>query len=217
MPGRRVERMDEEKKQRLLTAAIHEFGTHGFELASINRILDEAGLSKSSFYYFFHDKTDLAAAALIAASRGSEALVDLREPRSAKEFWAELRRVSLENVAWLETRRAEYECVARLSSLLVKEPAFAAKVMPHFEPNRRRMTAFLQRGVELGAMRSDIPLHLLMALMESVKQTAWRVLHGERAVGETELRAFADLSLDLAQRLTAPARSQKPTPKRGSR
>ena len=41
-----------ENAARLLAAAIQEFGTHGYELASINRILDAAGLSKSSFYYY---------------------------------------------------------------------------------------------------------------------------------------------------------------------
>ncbi|MFZ5446385.1 MAG: TetR/AcrR family transcriptional regulator [Myxococcota bacterium] len=217
MPGKRVERMDEEKKERLLRAAIREFGAHGFELASMNRILDEAGLSKSSFYYFFHDKTDLAAAALLASARASETLLDLREPRTAREFWGELRRVSLANVASLQTRRDEYECVTRLSGLLSKDPAFAAKVMPHFEPNRRKMMEFLQRGVTLGAMRSDVPLPLLMALIESVKATAWRVLYADRPATGTELQSFADLTLDLAQRLTAPPKHTKSKTKGSNR
>ena len=53
MPGRRVERMDEGKRERLLVAAIAEFGAHGYELASINRILQTPGQRR--WQTGFHD------------------------------------------------------------------------------------------------------------------------------------------------------------------
>jgi AcrR family transcriptional regulator len=44
-----------------LEAAAKEFVAHGFEAASLNRILDDAGISKGAAYYYFDDKTDLYA------------------------------------------------------------------------------------------------------------------------------------------------------------
>lgn len=210
MPGKRVERMDEGKRERLLVAAIAEFGAHGYELASINRILSTAKLSKSSFYYFFHDKADLAAAAFLHAAEPSQSLVTLGTPKTPKQFWEALRRVSFENLDSLKGRRAEYECVTRLSTLLTKDPGFAAKVLPLFEPRRREMVAFLERGVALGALRDDLPLPMLMALMEAVKTTVWKLGFPEgRVPPQAEFERYAEVVLELAQRLTAPAKKKR--------
>src|SRR5712691_71890 len=59
MPFTRFAKMPGEKRERLLTIAAQEFATHGFEAASLNRILEEARIGKSSAYYYFEDKADL--------------------------------------------------------------------------------------------------------------------------------------------------------------
>src|SRR5579884_931866 len=56
MPFARFDKMPREKRERLLHVAAQEFATHGFEGASLNRILEEAQLGKSSAYYYFEDK-----------------------------------------------------------------------------------------------------------------------------------------------------------------
>jgi AcrR family transcriptional regulator len=48
-----------EHKQKLLDAAVEEFVAYGYESASINRILDKAGMSKGQFYYHFKNKESL--------------------------------------------------------------------------------------------------------------------------------------------------------------
>ena len=48
-----------EHKQKLLDAALAEFNAYGYEQASINRILDKAGMSKGQFYYHFKNKEAL--------------------------------------------------------------------------------------------------------------------------------------------------------------
>ena len=45
-----------EHKQKLLDAALAEFNEYGYEQASINRILAQAGMSKGQFYYHFKNK-----------------------------------------------------------------------------------------------------------------------------------------------------------------
>lgn len=51
MPLPRYERLAEDKKRRLLEAAIAEFVAKGYEGASLNDILSAAELGKSSYYY----------------------------------------------------------------------------------------------------------------------------------------------------------------------
>jgi hypothetical protein len=94
--------------------------------------------------------------------------------------------------------------VTRLSNALNTSPTLAAKVLPRFQPGRVKMAGFLERGVALGAMRSDLPLGLLMGLMESVKRTAYAALFpGDRVPTEAEMHSFADLVMDLAKRICA--------------
>ena len=49
------------QQQAILRAALDEFAAHGFHDASLNRIIDAAGISKGSMYYYFDGKEDLFA------------------------------------------------------------------------------------------------------------------------------------------------------------
>ncbi|MBE2250511.1 MAG: TetR/AcrR family transcriptional regulator [Myxococcus sp.] len=206
MPRSRYDNIDPEKKAQLLEAAVEEFGRYGYELASINRILEAARFSKGSFYYYFDDKADLAATTLLAVAAPELAAQQLELPDSAEGFWSELRRAGLAKLQQMQARRAEYDCLTRLSSALAADPALAAKVLPVFEPSRRALAHFLERGVALGALRSDVPLGLLLALIENAKLTAYQSMFPDgRVPSMAELESFSDLVLDLSRRLAAPA------------
>lgn len=59
MPKDTFFNLPDEKRSTVQEAALHEFAEHGFEGASINRIVDRAGIAKGSFYQYFDDKADL--------------------------------------------------------------------------------------------------------------------------------------------------------------
>ena len=48
--------LDEEKRQKILDAALMEFAEHGYEKASTNRIVKEAGIGKGMLFYYFKSK-----------------------------------------------------------------------------------------------------------------------------------------------------------------
>lgn len=62
-----------EHSQALFSAAIDEFSSHGYENASINAILAEAGMSKGQFYYHFGGKEDLYFALIAAVLQRKQA------------------------------------------------------------------------------------------------------------------------------------------------
>ncbi|WP_374788708.1 TetR/AcrR family transcriptional regulator [Brucella oryzae] len=62
-----------DSKRRILRAALNEFATHGFAGARVDRIAEEAEVSKPMIYDYFGDKNALYAAAL------REAYVKIRE------------------------------------------------------------------------------------------------------------------------------------------
>lgn len=59
MPFSRFEKLAPEKREHLLDVAAREFAIYGFADASINRILEQAQMSKGATYYYFEDKVDL--------------------------------------------------------------------------------------------------------------------------------------------------------------
>ena len=59
MATERFLKLSQDKKDRILQAARHEFARVPFEDTSINQIIREAGISRGSFYTYFADKLDL--------------------------------------------------------------------------------------------------------------------------------------------------------------
>ena len=51
--------LDERRRDRVLRAAMAEFGTHGYSTGSLNVIAREAGVAKGSLFQYFEDKLDL--------------------------------------------------------------------------------------------------------------------------------------------------------------
>lgn len=59
MPTERFKRLPEEKIEAIRRAGIQEFTRTSPESASINRIIQEADISRGSFYTYFESKYDL--------------------------------------------------------------------------------------------------------------------------------------------------------------
>ena len=59
MPTKTFFNLKEDKRKRVETALIHEFGKGSFEQASITNIVNEAEIPRGSFYQYFVDKKDV--------------------------------------------------------------------------------------------------------------------------------------------------------------
>jgi AcrR family transcriptional regulator len=57
----RFARLPAKQQQAILQAALDEFAARGFHDASLNQVIDAAGISKGSLYYYFDGKEDLYA------------------------------------------------------------------------------------------------------------------------------------------------------------
>lgn len=55
----KFQKLDEEKKKRIIHAALKEFAKKGYEQASTNRIVKEAGIGKGMLFYYFDTKENL--------------------------------------------------------------------------------------------------------------------------------------------------------------
>lgn len=55
----KVEKLEKEKKERILNAAFKEFAENGYEKASTNQIVQAAGIGKGMLFYYFNSKKEL--------------------------------------------------------------------------------------------------------------------------------------------------------------
>ncbi len=51
--------LDAATRRKILETAAVEFAARGFDGTSLNHLIEDLGISKGSFYYYFDDKVDL--------------------------------------------------------------------------------------------------------------------------------------------------------------
>jgi len=169
MPFARFARMPAEKRERLLMIAAREFGLHGYEAASMNRILDEAGIGKSSAYYYFEDKADLFCSVVEHSVErlGLAASVADVQTLTAETFWAAFTTahdqplLNIREHPWLFAAARAVERLTPESREREPLASLASRLMSG-------MNAIIQRGQELGLIRVDLPSDLLVAWFRAI-------------------------------------------------
>ena len=161
----RFAKLPERQQQAIVQAALDEFAAHGFHDASLNRVIEAAGISKGSLYYYFDGKEDLFAYVAQAGLGGLIAevgpLPDLGAG-DADTFW------SVVESYYLKLARAllaspQLAALLRGWSAASKNPEFQ-RVTGELE---QASVPWIVRALEVGhrvrAVRDDVPDSLLMA------------------------------------------------------
>lgn len=211
MPRPRFERLDEAKRTLILETSAREFANHGYDGASLNRILTEAGISKGAAYYYFDDKADLFATVV------DHYWTQVYDPNELKpetlhrdDFWPRIH--DLHARALTRVYRRPW-MMPLFRNLLRPEntPHLPPTVLEAMSDVRDLATALLHRGQELGVVRDDLPLDLLSTLMLGADELAdrWIGEHCE-TLGEAETKRIMAVWLKTLQRLLSPAQEDAP-------
>ena len=179
---------------------------HGYDDASINRILLAAGFSKGSFYYYFDDKPDLAVAVLEReAAHYLELWSELGKTTNPEEFWAEIRRVMERGTAQLrKAPQSTVDAMVRIGTAMSRHPELLERLTsPVFREATTKVVAFWKHGQDIGAVRVDLPVSTLIALVQDLKMVAVRLLlPHDRAPTNEELVTFGNFHLDFIRRVS---------------
>lgn len=205
-PFARFERLDPERQDKILSAATQEFLELGYEGASLNAIIAASEISKGSFYYYFEDKMDLFVTVLRHHIQPERFVADsgMMEAEDAASFWAAIEGM-VEGAFVMAREHPEIILLGRvmsqLSSTLKASESFAAFLEELVEMSG----AFMAHGQEIGALRTDMPLPIMMrawmaldVIFEQWALDVWR--DGE----DDEARRVAALALDAFKRLFSP-------------
>jgi AcrR family transcriptional regulator len=199
MPRKRFADLEQHRRERILGAAAREFAERGYEAASVNRIIIEAGISKGSLYYYFDDKEDLFATVVEQAAGQFLGKSGLPSPNdlTAETFWRTFRELTLRTVDLFQADEW-YVGLTRSFLRFRRGDPNAPAIRRMIELWRSQLHDFLSRGQELKVVRSDLPLPFLVDAALAVDEGAshWLMEHWEGST-PARRRAWADAQADL--------------------
>ncbi len=212
MASTRYKRMDPETQRRILDAARAEFLAHGYERASINRIIQAAGINKGSLYYYFEDKADLfvklmedAEKTMVAAVADLDLDRILKEP--PKDFWGYFESASYQKVAF----SIQHPDLSRLSTefyFQATKPGGPSRFKAYLAEARESLQKLLLMGQAQGAVRDDLPLDMLTDLAFGVSDIMNRPilenLDDLASWGPEAITRFTEPQIDMLRRMLAP-------------
>jgi AcrR family transcriptional regulator len=206
MPRPRFNRLSASKRERILNAAAKEFAARGFDGASLNQILDEAGISKGAAYYYFDDKADLYATTVLHYSQElvSGLSYDLAQ-FSAANFWDELAAVYRQQFTSYAERPWVFG-VAKAGGAMTTEMLTREPLVELWRQAQFLLAQLIERGRQLGVIRTDLPEDLLISLLVAVDDTHDRWLLGHwPELTPADLEQAAERVSDTLRRLLSPA------------
>jgi AcrR family transcriptional regulator len=158
--------LPEEKRRTIINAAIEEFACSGLENASTNRIVENSGISKGSFYQYFEDKQDLFMHLLSVLEQEKLQYFKDRHPPSRNMDTFEYYRWMIK--AGMEFNSAYPRMVQAVSRVLLGEGMYYGRT---FEAQRKKTNdAFrrmIQQAVERGEVDPSVDVELAVMVMET--------------------------------------------------
>ena len=197
--------MPPDRRRRLVKVASAEFASQGYEHASLNRVIDKCGMSKSSFYYFLPSKAELfdfVVGELVDEVASNITIPDPDEfggrgfwPR-LEEFFSGLVRASQQQDAFLTLGRMFYSDAP---------DAAATSVSGTWASVRAWVEGVLRVGRQSAAVRDDLPEALQSSLVFGILQVfdQWTVQH-YHDFAPADLRALADAQFATIRRILQP-------------
>jgi AcrR family transcriptional regulator len=206
MSRERLSRMAPERRDKLFESAAEEFAAHGYEGASLNRIMGRAGIGKSSLYYYFDDKRDLFRQLVEAVFEHFVREIGGFDYRTltAETFWPQIEALFIKGVAFSESHpwyiragqmfyrvRGQERGGGTTGSLMSMVETWIASLLRH--------------GTTLGVVRSDLPEALLVQSVMALVEVGDRYFLESWAAHDKEgRRTLVDQQMGLLKRVCLP-------------
>ena len=158
--------LDPDQKTRLLDPAEREFVQHGFEKASMNRILSAAAMSKGQAYYYIESKSDLYAHVFERAFTplAEKIAITPRELSSVKQFWTWVEKSFRSTTVFFE----KYSDLAALGRTAYESAAAYEALSSSEQSMQIAFQNIVTQGQSIGAIRRDLPTDLITSMLFAI-------------------------------------------------
>lgn len=165
-PPTAVAQWEFEHGEQLFTAAIDEFATAGYEQASINAILKNAGMSKGQFYYHFKSKEGLYLALIdVLITQKQAFMATVLQPKDfQQDIFTILQKLIKYGLAFSRT----YPAINRFSESFVREqgqPIYEKAITIHNFEGNAGLNQLIELAYARGDFREDVSLPFVKKLV----------------------------------------------------
>jgi TetR/AcrR family transcriptional regulator len=114
-PRDTFEKLETDKKQRILETAVGEFADQGFRQASVNRIVQRLGIAKGSIFQYFGTKEGLFSFIFDhAVSLVRQSLRQVKQNTSEADFFDRIRRSLLAGIRFIQEHPRVYQIYLKM-------------------------------------------------------------------------------------------------------
>jgi len=155
MPKDTFFNLPKEKQERIIDAAIDEFGAHSFHQARVTAIAEQAGIPVGSFYQYFEDKMDLFKylVELVAEKKLSYINRDLLENEEKYSFSQLLREAFASGIRFAK----ENPRLLPIGLMLVNDKTLLREI---FGKHINKSVGFFRQMLEAARARGEIDPHI---------------------------------------------------------
>jgi AcrR family transcriptional regulator len=207
MPTENFERMPVERRRHLVRTAAAEFAAAGYDRASLNRIIQACGLSKSSFYHYVSSKEQLFGLVVADLSGSLISQVEIPSPDEFVEggFWPTVDQLFDRLMVTLQTDEA-YAALGRMFYLTDVPDDADNAVGRALASVESWVQQVLDAGRNAGSVRTDLPVGLQAQLVFAVLRALdeWSVSQLD-SVPPDELPGVIAAQKGILRRMLEPA------------
>lgn len=198
MPTQTFFNLPEEKRERIIGAAIQEFAAYPFDQASIARIIEQAGIPRGSFYQYFENLKDLYKYSFNLAVEKKLQYFEDKIPDLHGEgfdFFSTLHRLFTVGLQFAQ----EHPELLALGDRLIKESnhQIRGEVMAEQTPKSHNFYGeMLRKGFDLGQLDPSVDLTaalLFLHGMNTALTDAYLALSSDALNSVFEERAYQDI------------------------
>lgn len=176
------ESIDNEKRYRVLNAALQEFANHSYEQASTNRIVKQAGIGKGMLFHYFNSKEDLFHYLINHAIEFINEHYVVQLKLDERDF---IERMKLAAELKLKIYRAHPELFNFIAMVYVNEPERLTEIeMRKLHDMQKNGFTQLYNGIDTSLFRDDIPteqaLKLIQWSIDGYQQEMIGILKGKK-------------------------------------
>lgn len=179
MPKRTFFRLDEDKRERVIRAAIDEFRKNGYENAKVGVIAQNANIANGSVYQYFDDKRELFLYCVNWTVENYIREMDRRMPLAAMDLFEYFQTGLMERISY---SRQEPELALFAHDLMNGRLDFPpGDQNPVRESYGAHIPRLIANGHKWGALREDVSDELLTAFYSGIAREAEDIIFTKAA------------------------------------
>lgn len=205
MPRPRFQKLDDERRDNIMEAAAKVFAEEGYQGASINQILQNAGLSKGVAYYYFEDKADLFATTVeFYLGQIDTSIISRIDDLTAENFWEMM--LELYSQPFLQNLDAPYRFrVLKVAAQIPQDDPLMERIAPLMQIAFGWTMELVEKGQGFGLVRTDLPEELLFGFIMGIDTVSDNyMLERLETMSPSEIYGIMSHTVDAIKRLISP-------------